>query len=182
MRLSTIFLISILVLTACATPAAPQATPSTFIKTEATAVPTEVPAEANFETSLLVTEWKGQPQGNLLYPLDPARGSALPGYALIPLGGSYFHALSPDRRTLAIVSFPNESPSYATNGSLLLIDLPTWKTRQFETELNGWVDALVFSPKSGKLVEFLSVLKFHKISYGTHFDTKDHEQLVREKF
>jgi hypothetical protein len=51
----------------------------------------------------------------------------------------------------------------------------TKDTREFD-------DALVFSPKSGKLVEFLSVLKFYKIAYGTHFDTRDHEQLIREKF
>src|SRR5688500_15518516 len=115
MKLQTCSLIFLLVLTACAAPAAPQATASTFIKTQATAVPTEVPAEATFETSLLVTEWKGQSEGNLLYPLDPARGSALPGYEPIPLGGNYSHAFSPDRRTLAIVSFPNDS----ANGSLL---------------------------------------------------------------
>src|SRR5687768_9957099 len=87
MRLPTFSLIFILILTACAAPAAPQATPSTFVKTQATTVPTEVSAVATFETSLLVTEWKGQPQGNLLYPLDPARGSALPGYEPIALGG-----------------------------------------------------------------------------------------------
>jgi hypothetical protein len=33
-------------------------------------------------------------------------------------------------------------------------------------------DATIFSPKEGKLVEFLNVLKFYKVAYGTHFDTK----------
>ena len=154
MKLQTFSLIFLLVLTACAAPAAPQATASTFIKTQATAVPTEVPAEATFETSLLVTEWKGQSKGNLLYPLDPARGSALPGYEPIPLGGTYFHTFSPDRRTLAVLSFAHET----ANGNLLLIDLPTWKTRQFETELNGWVTAMVFSPDGTRLA----------ITYGDH--------------
>ena len=133
----TFSLIFLLVLTACVAPAAPQASSSPPPEIDVTAVPTEVPAEATFETSLLATEWKGPSQGILLYPVDPARGSALPGYAPIPLGGSYFHAFSPDRRTLAIVSFATDSPSYSTNGSLLLIDLAAWKTRQFETELNG---------------------------------------------
>jgi hypothetical protein len=36
-------------------------------------------------------------------------------------------------------------------------------------------EAFMFSPKDGKLVEFLTVLKFHKISYATHFDTKDEQ-------
>lgn len=39
-------------------------------------------------------------------------------------------------------------------------------------------DATIFSPAAGKLVEFLSVLKFHKIAYGTHFDTKDESLLT----
>src|SRR5688572_15720824 len=147
MRLPTFSLIFLLVLTACAAPAAPQATPSTFIKTQATAVPTEVTAEATFETSLLVTEWKGLSEGSLLYPLDPARGSALPGYEPIALGGTYFHTFSPDRRTLAVLSFAHET----ANGNLLLIDLAAWKTRQFETELNGWVTAMVFSPDGTRL-------------------------------
>lgn len=151
MRLLTFLLTFLLILTACAAPAAPQATPSASIKTQATAVPTVYPAEATFETSLLATEWKGHSEGNLLYPLDPARGSALPGYAPIPLGGSYFHAFSPYRRTLAIVSFPNDSPNYSANGSLMLIDLAAWKTRQFEPELNGWVTAMVFSPDGTRL-------------------------------
>jgi hypothetical protein len=154
MKLQTFSLVFLLVLTACAAPAAPQATPSTFIKAEVTTVPTEVPAEATFETSLLVTEWKGQAEGNLLYLLDPANGSALPGYEPIALGGTYFHAFSPDRRTLAVLSFAHET----ANGNLLLIDLPTWKTRQFETELKGWVTTVVFSPDGTRLA----------ITYGDH--------------
>jgi len=145
MRLITFLLTFLLILTACAAPAAPQASPSPSIETM------EISAEATFETSLLATEWKGHSEGILLYPLDPARGSALPGYVPIPLGGSYFHAFSPDRRTLAIVSFPNDSPSYSANGRLVLIDLKAWKTRQFEPELNGWVTAMVFSPDGTRL-------------------------------
>lgn len=34
-------------------------------------------------------------------------------------------------------------------------------------------NAYIFSPAAGKLFEFLSVLKFNKVAYGTHFDTKD---------
>ena len=105
MRLTTFLLTFLLILTACAAPAAPQANPSAPLEIDVTAVPTEVTAEATFETSLLATEWKGHSEGTMLYPLDPASGSALPGYAPIPLGGSYFHAFSPDRRTLAVVSF-----------------------------------------------------------------------------
>jgi hypothetical protein len=36
------------------------------------------------------------------------------------------------------------------------------------TEFEG---AVVFKPKSGKLFAFLTVLKEHKINYGTHFNS-----------
>jgi hypothetical protein len=32
--------------------------------------------------------------------------------------------------------------------------------------------AFIFSPQSGKLFEFLSILKSHNIGYGTHFNSK----------
>jgi hypothetical protein len=39
-------------------------------------------------------------------------------------------------------------------------------------EVSTAEEALMFTPKDGKLVEFLSVMKFHKVAYGTHFDTR----------
>lgn len=39
--------------------------------------------------------------------------------------------------------------------------------------------AVIFSPLEGKLVELLSVLRFHKIAYGTHFDTKEEKELLK---
>jgi hypothetical protein len=41
------------------------------------------------------------------------------------------------------------------------------------TEVKKVGNAWIFSPNPGKLFEFLSVLKFHKVAYGTHFDTKE---------
>jgi hypothetical protein len=38
------------------------------------------------------------------------------------------------------------------------------------TEFEG---ALIFKPKSGKLFQFLSVLREHKIQYGTHFNSSE---------
>jgi hypothetical protein len=39
--------------------------------------------------------------------------------------------------------------------------------------------AIIYSPAGGKLVEFLSVLRFHKIAYGTHFDSKEEMQPIK---
>jgi hypothetical protein len=33
--------------------------------------------------------------------------------------------------------------------------------------------ASIYSPKSGKLMEFLTILRENKIAYGTHFNTLD---------
>lgn len=34
-------------------------------------------------------------------------------------------------------------------------------------------DALIYRPSSGKLFQFLNVLRVEKIAYGTHFDTSN---------
>ncbi|MCI0550464.1 MAG: hypothetical protein L0287_05885 [Anaerolineae bacterium] len=139
MRLPTFLLTFLLILTACAAPAKDLPTaPSIDIE----------PKIATFENSLLAVEWTGGARGNLLFPLDPSSGTALPGYTPIPVGQSYSHVFSPDRSTLAAVTFANDA---AYNGSLLLIDLRTWKTQTIELKTNGWVTAMVFSPDGRQL-------------------------------
>jgi WD40 repeat protein len=142
MRLPTFtFLLTfLLILTACATPATPS------LETEPTIVsvePTDSPTKATFESSLLAVELTGRSKGNLLYPLDPITGTALPGYTPISFGQNYSYAFSPDRSMLAAVVFPNDA---AYHGNLLLVDLSTWKTQTFELNTNGWVGSMVFSP------------------------------------
>ncbi|RPJ26349.1 MAG: hypothetical protein EHM33_11835, partial [Chloroflexi bacterium] len=144
MRLLIVFLTLLLILTACASPIQPTIAPTDVSEPES-----DAPAlDGTFETSLLVTEWKGNTEGSVLYPLDPASGAALPNYTPISLGYSSYHAFSPDRQTLAVVSFPTETTYH---GSLLLIDLPAWKTERFELELTGWVNTMVFSPNGKRL-------------------------------
>jgi hypothetical protein len=46
------------------------------------------------------------------------------------------------------VSYPNQN---TYSGSLLLIDLPTWKARVLDLELSGWVHSMVFSPDGKQL-------------------------------
>ena len=92
--------------------------------------------------------WKEKAKCNLLFPVDPLTGKALPGYEPISLGYSTFHAFSPDHRTVAAVSFPSQA---AYNGSLVLLDLATWTTRRFDLKLRGWVSSIVFSPDGKRL-------------------------------
>jgi hypothetical protein len=149
MQRFTLFLTFLLLLTACAAPKpglpdTPQAD-SSPVPVQPTAAPS---TPATFENSLLAVEWMGRSQGNVLFPLDPATGNALPGYAPIPFGQSYFYAFSPDRSTLAALIFQDDT---TYNSHLLLIDLPAWKTQRFELDLRGWVNAMVFSPNGEQL-------------------------------
>ena len=157
MRHLPVFLTSLLLLAACAPTATPRSEPTAppAAPTELIPVPTEVAPEtptpaiqASYETSLLAIVWKEKAKCNLLFPVDPLTGKALPGYEPISLGYSTFHAFSPDHRTVAAVSFPSQA---AYNGSLVLLDLATWTTRRFDLKLRGWVSSIVFSPDGKRL-------------------------------
>jgi len=142
MRLFTGFLI--LLLAACAAPSQPTSIPTDNPAPESQAVT----LDGTLGTSLLATTWDDSPEDNALFPLDPASGAALPGYEPIALGYTSYSAYSPDRQTLAMVSFPTET---TYNGSLLLIDLPAWKAQHFELKLVGWVSTMAFSPDGKRL-------------------------------
>ena len=144
MRPLNVLLTFLLLLTACAAPVNPGAGQ----KGEGIPKPHQVVLDGTFETSLLATVWKGWPEGSVLFPLDPATGRALPGYAPISLGQTGFHAFSPDRHTLAVVSFPDQN---TYNGNLMLIDLRRWQTKRFELDLDGWVSTMAFSPDGKRL-------------------------------
>ncbi len=144
MRLFTVFLTVLLMLTACAAPVQPTTVPADTATPESQAVI----SDGTLQTSLLATLWKNNSEGQVLLPFDPATGTALPGYTPISLGQSSFPAFSPNRKTLAVVSFPGDGTYH---GNLLVIDLPTWKTRRFELELAGWVSTMVFSPDGKRL-------------------------------
>jgi dipeptidyl aminopeptidase/acylaminoacyl peptidase len=144
MRLFLVFLTLLLILTACAAPAQPIVAPADVIAPES-----DAPVlDGSFKTSLLVTEWRGGSEATVLFPLNPATGTALPSYTPISLGYSHFPAFSPDRDTLAVVSYPDER---ASDGSLLLIDLSAWTVRTFDLKLGGWVHSMAFSPDGKRL-------------------------------
>jgi DNA-binding beta-propeller fold protein YncE len=154
MRIFTICLILLTILTACAPTAPAQENSTPEPVGAATARPDgaveshTVAIDGTFQTSLLAVEWKSKSKGSVLFPVDPVSGLAVPGYTPTSLGLTSFHAFSPDRSKLALVSFPTETSS---NGSLVLVDLPTWTSQHFELKLRGWVSNLVFSPDGKQL-------------------------------
>jgi hypothetical protein len=104
--------------------------------------------DGTFSTSLLATEWRGGSEGLVLFPIDPSQGIALPDYPPIPLGYGSAQVFSPDRRTLAVISFADESTFH---GSLILIDLFNWTSKRFDLRLIGWPNRIVFSPDGTRL-------------------------------
>lgn len=143
MRFPTTLLIALLAITACVplTRSAGRSADITF--------PSWTPAlDGTLMTSLLVSEWRGDSEGAVLFPLDPVSGTSLPEYSPIPLGHTYFYAFSRARKSLAVVSFTQND---AYKGKLFLIDLAHWRTHDFKLELKGWVNRMVFNP-NGKLL------------------------------
>ena len=186
-----IFILAIaLVLTACAapvagTPAAPQVQiEPTVVPVEPTAASPESTTKATFEESLLIVEWKGRSEGNLLFPLDPASRTALPDYTPISLGQSYSYAFSPDRQTLAAVTFPDDN---IYRGDLLLIDLSSWKTQTIELETSGWVSAMTFSPDGKRLAIAQGESAYHLTMFDLEkgnitAQTEEDSMIMRMKF
>lgn len=145
MRRFTVLLAFLLILAACAAPANSALAPEIIIGEPSSDA---LIFNGTLETSLLATQWRGKSEGSILFPVDPGIGSALPGYSPISLGQTFFHAFSPDRQALAVVSF---SDHHLYDGSLLLIDLSAWSARRFDLGLIGWVNTMVFSPDGKRL-------------------------------
>ncbi|MGB7875151.1 MAG: hypothetical protein WBL25_12265, partial [Anaerolineales bacterium] len=104
----------------------------------------------DLESSVPAVVWKGNSEGHLLVPIDPASGQALSNYEPISLGLSYSYAFSPDQRRLAVVGYISEQGP--NGGNLHLIDLETWEDHFQELHLNAYVSAMGFSPDGERLV------------------------------
>jgi WD40 repeat protein len=98
--------------------------------------------------------WQGNANGSYLVPIDPASGQPLADYDPIEIGQAISHAYSPDGNTLAVIGFASsENPR---GGTLHMIDLGTWEDQAQEMQLQGYVNAMTFSPDGKRLA----------ISYG----------------
>jgi len=112
--------------------------------------PTGLPGKpGTLAESILAGLWKGNTEGHLLIPIDPATGQALADYEPISMGQSYSYAFSPDQRRLAAIGYV--SPQHPHGGSLHLIDLETWEDHVQELQLNAYVNAIDFSPDGERL-------------------------------
>jgi hypothetical protein len=140
----------------------PVETPSNpTIEPSATPEKSEVP-QASQEPYLLVATWKGKDgQGAAsIYPIDSSTGEALPGFEpLLLKENGFVHEFSQDGNRLAVVAFQGQSCDSFSGGSrcrggrgeLHLVDLPAWKDVHAALPVEGFVEALVFSPDASRL-------------------------------
>lgn len=135
-------------LAACA-PGPSTASPAPVLQQPAAASTATLQVEPpSYATSLLVARWDSELRHYLLAPVDPATGQRIPGYAPVDLGVNYYHAFSPDRKTLAILTYADDS---VIDPVLHIIDLDGWKAKPFQLHMRGWNSALVFSPDGSSL-------------------------------
>ena len=89
---------------------------------------------------LAVTE-KENGVGLQARPVDPATLAALPDYAAIDFGHHYTYAISPNRKILALITWPGDS---RVGGILHLINLNTWTDTPADLRFDSYVNELTF--------------------------------------
>lgn len=75
-------------------------------------------------------------------PADPTTLADLPGYAPINFGHHYTYAVSSDRKTLAVITWPSDS--HNAEGALHLIDLDTWTDTPADLRIDDYIGDLTF--------------------------------------
>lgn len=120
-------------LTACA-PAPSNAAQALPESRSASALPTPLPTAEPAGVGVLAVVYTNDLAQ--LTVVSSMTGKVLEAFTPIPLGSFYGYAFAPDGHTLAVVSI----------GHLYLIDLPSWKTRSFDSGLHGSTSAIVYSP------------------------------------
>jgi hypothetical protein len=100
-------------------------------------------------TLLAVTEKENSLAPSLqARPVDPTTLANLPDYAAIDFGHHYTYAISPNRKILAVITWPSDLNG---SGKLHLIDLDTWTDTPEDLRIDNYVSDLTFSADGKKL-------------------------------
>ena len=85
-------------------------------------------------------------------PIDAVTLADLPGYRPVNFGRRYVEALSPDRSTLAAITWPSSEVN--ARGALRLVDLSSWSDHATDVTVDTAVAQLFFSP-DGRMVYWI---------------------------
>ena len=106
-------------------------------------------------TLLAVTE-KETGVGLQARPVDPATLTDLSDYAAMDFGHHYTYAVSPNRKILAVITWPRDS---SLGGVLHLIDLNTWTDTPTDLNIDDYVNELTFG-KDGRTLYWTIPTKY----------------------
>src|SRR5512133_1811106 len=125
-----------LILTACS-PAAPAALPVTPSSPTLTPIilPPATPTLTSEPNGTGVPAFQFLNDRSELVVISPVTGEKLDSFKPISFRDFYNYTFAPDGRTLALVA----------DSGLTLIDLPSWKTREYDLGLHGWMSSVVYS-------------------------------------
>jgi WD40 repeat protein len=146
-------LIIFIMLTACV-PVPLQSIPTTapMPSESAVAVSESPPATASelpqYKTSVLAALWDNNTRTTQILPVEPSSGQAVPGYPPIAVGVNFYHAFSPDRKTLVMLGYKSDN---SREPILYNVDLTSWHETNTQLDITGWAGGLAFSP-DGKFV------------------------------
>ena len=99
----------------------------------------QVPAQ---NTALRLVTLSEEGEGLIGRPIDPLTLADLPDYESIDFGHHNTYTLSPDGRTLALITWP--SGSYNSGGTLYLLDVLTWEIYNTEVTFDDYIYPLRF--------------------------------------
>ncbi len=80
-----------------------------------------------------------------LVVISSVSGQQIDAFTPIPIRDFYNYTFAPDGHSLALVA----------NANLYLIDLPSWKTREYDLGLHGWMSSMVYR-SDGSLLAIVS--------------------------
>jgi DNA-binding beta-propeller fold protein YncE len=100
--------------------------------------------------ALLLVDVDGTGSTLRVRPVDPISLQEAPAVQPIPLGRNYTSALSPDGRTFAAITWPNERTANR-GGVLHVIDLVGWTDRKTTVTFDDHVRQLLFAPDGRQL-------------------------------
>jgi hypothetical protein len=172
-RVHTLALVvTALLAAACAnpfTPAPPDVVeaplPATAAPRPATAVTPDVP--------LALARWDEDGDLNTLLAVHPLTGEPVPGRSPIDLGSHFTTALSPDGRTVAVLSFPDEHSEL--DGRLRLIDLEAWSVRDAAITVDGYPGLFQYTADG---LSLLLAETGDRLQYLSRFDARSGQRVA----
>jgi hypothetical protein len=131
-----IFVIPPILRTLSVTPLTLSSQPDFVVTPDQAIAPNPLPSDAI--TVLAVSEKQNSVAPSLeARPVDPTTLADLSDYAPIDFGHNYTYAISPDRKTLAVITW--------LKGVLHLIDLDTWSDTPTDVRIGDYTSELTFS-------------------------------------